>query len=66
MAKMFNERLESLKLGETEKAIRGKRLNMLMKTAIHNISKRKTDTDHGLSINAPVKSVDGDDDGNKQ
>lgn len=47
--KMFEERLSSLLLTKTEKDIRTKRLNILLKSAIINITK-KDDKQEILSI----------------
>lgn len=48
---LFDERLSSLSLSKTEKNSRTKRLNMLLKSAINNITKQDAKhTENVLSI----------------
>lgn len=50
---IFEERLRSLSLSHTEKQTRSKRLNMLLKSAIVNITKQAKQTENTLSIGPP-------------
>lgn len=61
VTKIFNERLETLQVGETEKGLRTKRLNILIKTAISNISKKRETDEHGLAIDTPEEKAGGGD-----
>lgn len=61
IANIFNERLDTLQLSETAKGVRAKRLNVLIKGAISNISKKNAPTEHGLTIDAPIQQENFDD-----
>lgn len=65
IANVFNERLDTLQLGDTTKDVRAKRLNVLIKSAISNISKKNEATEHGLTIDAPKKTNFDDEEKNE-
>lgn len=50
---IFEEKLRSLSLSHTEIQTRSKRLNMLLKSAIANITKQAKQTETTLSIDPP-------------
>lgn len=63
---IFNERLTSLQLGATERDIRLKRLNVLMKNAITNIQRQCDQDVAGFSIDAPKEQIDNETNENHQ
>lgn len=56
---IFDERLTSLRLGETERDVRFKRLNLLMKNAITNIQRQCDQNVAGFSVD-PKEQVDNE------